>query len=171
MDAIALLRQEFDWAHELLELVMEDVDQTQAATTPPGLANPLGATYAHAVVSEDILVNGLLREATPLYLGEWESRTGISAPQLGASFEWARELEVDILQAREYARAVYTATNAYLDTLKPIDLERELDLSDHGFGIKAVSWVFTALITSHLNNMAGEISVLKGIQGAKGYPF
>jgi hypothetical protein len=34
-----------------------------------------------------------------------------------------------------------------------------------------VAWVLSALVISHMNNMIGESAVLKGIQGAKGYPW
>jgi hypothetical protein len=44
-------------------------------------------------------------------------------------------------------------------------------MSASGLGVRTVDWCLSALITSHINNMAGEISALKGVQGAKGYPF
>jgi len=34
-----------------------------------------------------------------------------------------------------------------------------------------MAWALTALLVSHTNNMIGELSCLKGLQGAKGYPF
>jgi hypothetical protein len=66
---------------------------------------------------------------------------------------------------------VARATEEHIGTLSDQDLERVLDLSNVGLGEQRVSWVISALIVGHLNNMAGEISVLKGLQGAKGYPF
>lgn len=75
MDIITSHREALKWAADLLEMIMAAVTDEQAHWMPLGIANPLGATYAHA------------------------------------------------------------------------------------------------LVTSHTNNMAGEISALKGIQGAKGYPF
>jgi hypothetical protein len=53
MDAITSHRQAFKWAAELLEMTMADVTAEQACWRPPGIANPLGATYAHALCDLD----------------------------------------------------------------------------------------------------------------------
>jgi hypothetical protein len=50
--AISLLREQLQDARQLLEGTMADVTQREAQWFPPGLANPLGATYAHIVISE-----------------------------------------------------------------------------------------------------------------------
>jgi hypothetical protein len=171
MDTITYIRSDIAWAHELLEMVMADATQEQVDWVPPGIANPLGATYAHAVCAEDAVINSLLRDGPPMFAGEWAGRTGISEPAFGASFDWARGLEVQLPQAREYAQAVYRSTDEFLAGLEEGELDQELDLTAHGFGKRMVSWVLSALLISHLNNMAGEISALKGLQGAKGYPF
>ena len=90
---------------------------------------------------------------------------------MAADFEWARRVQVDLPAARQYAQAVYASTDEYLAGLSDESLDQVLDLSAKGFGAKPVAWVFSALVISHLNNMAGEISALKGVQGAKGYPW
>ncbi|MGH2620375.1 MAG: DinB family protein [Anaerolineales bacterium] len=171
MDAISYLREDVTWAHELLELVMQDATQEQADWAPPGRANPLGATYAHALTSEDMIVNRWLQGAAPLMESAWKGRTGISEPQFGSDFEWARRVRVQLPAAQAYAQAVYTATDHYLASLEPAALDRVLDLSKQGFGPKTAAWVLSALVISHMNNMTGESAVLKGIQGAKGYPW
>jgi hypothetical protein len=51
------------------------------------------------------------------------------------------------------------------------DLERELDLTAVGFGTRKLGWMLNLLVLNHIGTETGEISVLKGIQGAKGYPF
>jgi hypothetical protein len=171
MDTISYLGEDMDWAHGLLELVMQDATQEQLDWAPPGRANPLGATYAHALTSEDMIVQRWLQGAEPLFESAWKGRTGISEPQFGSDFEWARRVRVELPAAREYAQAVYAATDRYLASLEPGALDRVLDLSKRGFGPKAVAWVLSALVVSHMNNMIGESAVLKGIQGAKGYPW
>jgi len=60
--------------------------------------------------------------------------------------------------------------------LSDADLERELDLTGVGFGTRKLGWMLNLLILNHLilnhiGTETGEISALKGIQGAKGYPF
>lgn len=78
---------------------------------------------------------------------------------------------MELPACRDYAQAVYAATNDYVASLTPNDLSREIDLSNVGLGQKPLSWCLNALVISHVNNVAGEISCLKGLQGAKGYPF
>lgn len=171
MDAIDVHREGLRWAFELLEMVMADVTPEQSAWHPPGVANPLGAIYAHAIAEPDAIVNVLLRGGDAMFTGEWQGRTGISEPRWTAELDWAHNVQVDLPLARQYARAMYENVDAYLASLELEDLEREVDLISKGLGVKTVSWCLTALVTSHMNNMAGEISTLKGLQGARGYPF
>lgn len=171
MNAIAYLREDFRWANDLLELVVQDVTPEQAVWHPPGTANPIGATYAHAVCGEDIFIQQILQDGEPLWESSWKGRTGISEPQMASEFDWARRVQVDLPAARQYAQAVYAATAQYLAALDDEDLDEILDLSARGFGARTVAWVLSALVISHVNTMSGEIAVLKGIQGAKGYPW
>lgn len=172
MDSVSYLREDLRWAHEFLEMVMQDVTSEQLAWQPPGNANPIGATYVHAVCSEDAVLNSLLLgDRPPLYESTWQGKTGISKPQWSSEPDWAREVEVNLPQAREYAQAVYRASEDHLASLKPEDLARELDLTDWDFGRRTLAWVFSSLLISHMHNMIGEISALKGLQGAKGYPW
>jgi hypothetical protein len=84
---------------------------------------------------------------------------------------WTRRVQVDVPALREYAQAVYANTSEYLSSLTPEDLDTPVDLSALGFGQANVGWMLSALVIGHINNIAGEISCLKGLQGAKGYPF
>jgi hypothetical protein len=106
-----------------------------------------------------------------MFADTWRGRTGISEPQMILEFEWARRVQVDLQKSGAYATAVWSATDDYISSLSPPDLGREVDMSASGLGVRTVDWCLSALITSHINNMAGEISALKGVQGAKGYPF
>ena len=171
MTAIATHRTALKWATELLEMTMADVTPEQAHWQPAGAANPVGATYAHAICGLDGVVNGLLRGAAPLFAGSWAGKTGVSDPQMISTPEWARSVRLDMTAARTYAQAAYVDADTYVAGLSEADLARELDLSAVGFDTRTLDWCLSALVTGHLNNMAGEISCLKGIQGAKGYPF
>lgn len=171
MDAIGTHRVALAWARELLAMVVADVTPEQAAWQPPGIANPLGAQYAHAVCAADAVIHMVLQGEQPLFESSWAGKTGVSAPQFNATPEWARSVEVDVAAVGPYAEAVFAAADAYLATLSGEALTRELDLSDVGLGVHSVDWILSALVIAHINNMAGEISCLKGLQGAKGYPF
>ena len=69
---------------------------------------------------------------------------------------------------REYTKAVYAATDAYLVSLTDAEMERKIP---GPLGEKTLSWSISNLVLAHIHEMMGEMSCLKGIQGAKGYPF
>lgn len=171
MDAIELFREEMQWAHEYLDLVTADVTPEQMRWCPPGIASPLGAILAHAYIVEDAIVNGMIKKGAPLFASTWGGKTGISDPQVHMSLEGSRELQVDLPALRKYGQAVLISVDDYLASMTDNDLNRPIDLSGSGLGQKPVSWVLNAMVVSHTNNMIGEISCLKGLQGAKGYPF
>lgn len=171
MDAISYLHKDVNWAHELLEGMVRDVTPEQLAWIPPGIANPLGATYAHAVSAEDGVVQEVLRGLPKLFESSWKDRSGISEPQFHSDFDWAQRVSVDLPALGEYAQAVFKNTDEYLASLQPDDLDSELDLTERGMGLQTIGWACSTLLVSHMNNMIGEISVLKGLQGRQGYPW
>lgn len=172
MTIIDFVRDQLRQAHEFLEMTMSDVTPEQAAAAPGGKANPLGAAYAHLVTGEDAFVHGFLQGGAPLFAGEWAARTGLSEPPPPDTEwqAWGARVRVDLPAVREYARAVYAASDAYLAGLKDADLERKLDLSAVGLGEQTLGWVLGAGVVGHVQAHWGEICCLKGIQGGQGFP-
>jgi hypothetical protein len=177
--AISLLREQLQDARQLLEGTMADVTQREAQWSPPGLANPLGATYAHIVISEDGTVNGLLKGTAPLFAGNWAGKVGVSelppmakpnSPGFPDWSSWSRRVKVDLAKMREYAKAVYSATEAYLASLTDDDLSRPISLAALGMGESTVGYVLTNGLLGNAFSHTGEISCLKGLQGKRGYP-
>jgi hypothetical protein len=171
MNATELLHEQVQQAHAYLEATMEGVTTEQAHWTPPGVANPLAATYVHAIASEDAAINLILKGGTPLYGAEWAGKTGISEIQPLSTEQWARRVRIDLPATRRYAQAVHAATEAYLATLGDEEMARVLDLNNFGLGQMTVGALLNRMVLGHIDNMCGEISVLKGLQGAKGYPL
>lgn len=176
MEAPELLREQIRQAHAFLEATIDGVTPDMAHWLPPGTANPTGATYAHIIISEDMIINGMLKQEAPLFAGAWAGRTGLDLPMPAPGPEWvnygawARSVKIDIAALREYAQAVYASTDAYMASLTAADLNRELDLSMLGMGRVNLAWVLSRLVLGHIDNICGEISCLKGLQGARGYP-
>jgi hypothetical protein len=177
MHSIGLLQQGIQIAHQFLEGTMADVTEAQLHWIPPGIANPLGATYAHVVLSEDMIINGMLQEKPPLFASSWLGKVGVSEPmpQPGPEWEnygtWAKRVQVDLAALRVYAQIVYATTDAYIASLTESDLDRPVDLSVAGMGQVNVAWILNGLVIAHAHNICGEIACLKGLQGARGYPF
>ena len=173
MDAVALVRQQYKQAHDWFEATVKDVTPELSQWAPPGVANPLGATYVHVVGAEDFLLS-MARGAKPLAAGDFAGKTGVSEPPppSGPGFDaWARRVKVDLAQLREYAQAVYKQTDGWLASLSADDLDKPLDMSRFGMGEQPMSSLVGGIVLQHINNHLGEISCLKGLQGAKGYPF
>jgi hypothetical protein len=110
--AILLLREQLKAAHQLLEGTMADVTEQEAHWAPPGIAIPLGATYAHIVISEDGTVNGLLKGVAPLFASSWAGKVGVSelpptpnpnSPGFPDWSSWGRRVKVDLAAMRKYA--------------------------------------------------------------------
>jgi hypothetical protein len=164
-------------ARQVLDGTMADVTQAQADFVPPGIANPLGATFAHVVCSEDFVVQGMFRQLPPLSAGSWVGRTGLSEPMPMPGPEWVnygpwtRRVQIDLPELRAYAQAVAAETDSWLAGLTEEDLARPLDLSAAGFGLQTWASAIATLVVHHLATETGEIAVLKGLQGARGYPM
>ncbi len=174
--ALQLIKEELQNARETFEGTVADVTPEQLSKDPGGKALTLGGTYAHLIFSEDAIVHGMLQGKPPLFATTWKDKTGASAPMPPmdekwekAHEEWAKTVQIDLPKLRDYSKAVYQATDGYVNSLKDEDLEKEIDLGS--WGKKTVAQLLYGFIIGHANSLAGEISVLKGIQGAKGYPF
>jgi hypothetical protein len=172
----AMLREIARAARNVLDGTMADVTQAQADFIPPGIANPLGATYAHVIWSEDMIVQGMFKGDAPLYASTWANQTGLSEPMPGpenwAEYgPWTRRVKIDLAALRQYGAAVADATDSWLAGLTDADLDRPMDLSAVGLGQHTIATAIGLLIVNHLGTETGEIAVLKGIQGARGYPF
>jgi hypothetical protein len=175
MNVKDLLLDQLKEAHQTVESTMEGVDNEVAHFSPPGKANPIAGTYAHLVFSEDFFIHGLLQNKKPLFETEFEGKTGASEVQPTewetAYPKWLREVTIDVPTIQEYAQSVYKASEEYIASLQDADFEREVDMSMFGMGARTVASVLSGIIIAHCRDINGEISVLKGIQGLKGYPF
>src|SRR5215470_12256303 len=145
MNATTLLREQIQQAHNDLQAIVEEVTNEQAHWAPPGTANPLGATYVHAVAAEDGAINVALKGGTPLFATQWAGKTGVSDVQPLSNPEWARSVQVNMPELREYARAVHAATDAYLAGLGDDELARVVDLTRFGLGKLTVGNILNRL--------------------------
>lgn len=170
MDAISLLREQLKEAHDLLESTVGDITEEQLHFAPGGRALPIGAGYAHVIFSEDISVQQLLKGEKPLY--ETGVATGASEPMPNFArgewegyADWTQRARFSLAELRAYAQQVYAATDAYIASLNAQDLDRESP-----FG-RSIAYFISRAIIAHADNLSGEISAAKGLQGLQGYPF
>ncbi|HVP04541.1 MAG TPA: DinB family protein [Dehalococcoidia bacterium] len=172
MNSISVLKEQIKGSHDIMEGTMAGVDPAACHHQPGGSAHPIGATYAHAVISEDFIVNMIIRGTPPLIMGEWGAKAGLSEPPPppgGDLLAWSNRVQIDLDAIKKYAQAVYSNTDSYVDSLKAEDLDRELDVP--GFGKHSVNYYLSVAAIIHPSNHCGEIAAIKGTQDLKGYPF
>lgn len=174
--ALQLIKSQIKSSREIFEGTAADVLDKDVHKDPGGKALPIGSVYAHLFFSEDAIVQGMMQGKTPLYKSSWKDKTGTDQPMPKMDAEWsvnnekwARSVKIDLPELRKYGQAVYAATDQYVASLKDEDLEKELDLG--AWGKKTIADMLLGFLVGHTFSLAGEISALKGIQGAKGYPF
>jgi len=170
-----ILLNQFKAAYEVQEQTMDGVTQEIAHFMPPGTANPIAGTYAHLIFSEDMFIHNFLKKTPTILETTFKDNTGASELHpmewQVAYPKWLKEVKIDVKKFREYAKAVHAETEAYISSLNDADLEKEVDMSAFGMGTKKVYDFIANLISGHANQITGELAVLKGIQGLKGYPF
>jgi hypothetical protein len=170
-----ILLEQLKASHGALEQTMEGVTEEVAHFMPPGTANPIAGTYAHLIFSEDLFMHGFLRKTSPLLETIFKDKTGASEmhpTDWKVEYpRWLKEVHLDMKQFQEYAKAVFADTEKYILSLSDTDLEKEVDMSAFGMGNKKVYDFIANIISGHVYGIMGEVAVLKGIQGLKGYPF
>jgi hypothetical protein len=173
MNTVELIQYSLGNAFGILGQVVADLTQEQADWTPPGIANPIGATYWHAVSSTDDIVHRWIRgEESLRQKGGWQEKIlTISVPEPGQGEDYLaymQAIRVDIATLHTYTGAVADDVQYWLASLKSEDLENEIDTPIGKLGIGKLLETF---VIWHINAHCGEIAALKGCLGAKGYPF
>ncbi len=171
MNAIELLNYSLSSGFDTLGQVTADLTQDQADWIPPGTANPIGALYWHTISSVDQIVHEWCQGQEPLgKRAGWHKRVLLAgAPAAGQeTLEQMQALRVDLPVLHDYARAVAEASQDWVASLEPQDLEREVNLP---FGAFNLAQILATFVIWHVNAHCGELSALKGCQGARGYPF
>jgi len=173
--ATEILLTQLREVHRILEQTMDGVTDEVAHFMPNGTANPIAGTYAHIVFSEDLFIHAFLEKSEPLMSTNFKDKTGASEIQptewQQAYPKWLKEVKIDVKKFREYAKAVFDASEHYVATLTEEDLLKDVNLTGMGMGSRKAYDFISNIISGHSYSITGEIAVLKGIQGLKGYPF
>lgn len=174
--ALQLIQDQLKDAQTTFEGTVADIKISHVHKLPDGEALPLGSLVAHLVFSEDVIIHGMIQGKSPLYMTTWSGKTGASEPLPAmdekwetAHKQWSRSVKINLPLLLKYMQAVFEDTRAYVSSLKSSDLEKNIDLGS--WGKKTLASLLTGFIIAHTNSLTGEISALKGINGAKGYPF
>jgi len=170
MNAIDATRETIGLVHDYLEAAIDGCEpETLTRVFPGATIGAILPIYIHAVDSEDWCFQQLIQNKPKLIeSSKWYERWGVTPPGLGGEVDWSK-VNVPLGELREYAKAVYAATDEWLNRATDADLDQQIDW--HSGQKKSAAWVIADTVHVHLSFHAGEISSLKGVMGLKGLPW
>jgi hypothetical protein len=144
-DAVRLLRAQVQEIHRELN---EGLTAAVGGVDPVAPAEEalIVSLYVHAATVEDVTVQSLLRRVAPVYETDWAGK----GP--------ARYSTTDLAPLRAYAEQVFTATDAYLASLGPGEVNQKVDLSRLGLGQPTVAWIVSKFVILQLSKIYGELA-------------
>ncbi len=131
----------------------------------------IASIYAHMVMSEDAIVNGMMQGKPQLFVtGGWEAKTGVKLPgeTSAVNVDWAHAMKMDFGKFQEYAKAVFANTDSYLKSLSDAQMQEKVQTP---VGEQTREWFIVNILATHYPQHGGEIAAVKGVQGLKGLPF
>jgi hypothetical protein len=172
VDTLALIRHETNAAYAWLDNIVSDINHAQANWQPPGTANTIAATYAHALISADVDLNRHFYGRTPIISGEWGSRVGLHDlfPD-----DFASNGEIRWNDLHQYGIEVTRYVGTLVEALTLDELSRDFEMmaTDAGEPVSLGTWkgidIYRLHGWSHIRMHGGEIACLKGMQGLTGY--
>ena len=170
MDAQDFLQRQFSEVRRLSGAPLQEITEEQMNWLPPGTANVISATLLHQAGTEDAIVQQRLRGEPRIWERDgWAEKSGVAMmPGSRGGWEEMKGQTIALAPIQAYAAAVHTATDAYLASLTDAELRREMPWPFGGTRTVADS---LALVVVHTVFHAGEVSALKGVQGAQGIAF
>jgi hypothetical protein len=169
VDAVQATRETLGLVHEYVEAAFGDVEgETLSRVLPGATIGSIESIYLHTVAQEDWAIQELILGRPKLIEGAWAARLGIAAPKAGEQADFT-SWNHDVGAFKEYAQAVFNATDDYLNSITDADLDKQIDW--FGRGTRSAAWVIADTIHVHASFHAGEISALKGVMGLKGLPW
>ncbi len=173
MGTLEFLRPNIKALHNNLMDAMKGLADEQLHFRPLGKGNHIAFIIWHAVRTEDSVMNFLLQKKAPLWNAEgWDKKFGMDprAQGTGMTAEQSASLKISSLSDfLEYAKNVFKASEAYLETLNETELGRVEEFQY--FGKRSYGQVIGGVILQHGAQHLGEIWYVKGLQGLKGSPI
>ena len=168
MNVIEYIQLEMAGVHRAVDSTMQDMTPELFNWAPPGTANTISATFLHLMNVEDNLIQKIIRGKPSVWeSGGWSEKTGVQKPpSIGEDWSGFKHRQIPIQPLLDYKAAVWAATDEFLATLKPEELDRRVQFA----GRERTAAEVLLMSTSQSHSHSGEIAALKGIQGAKGLP-
>lgn len=169
MDAKEYIQLQFANVRRVSDAVTADLTDQLLQWAPPGTVDSIGVILLHCIGAEDGFVQGNFQHKPLVFQTEgWADMIGVSTiPNPRGGWEEARGAKLSVAPLLEYQQAVRASTDAYLAELTDEELRQQVSFA----GSERTVAYMLALSCEHTAHHMGEVSALKGIQGAKGLPF
>jgi hypothetical protein len=168
MNGVASIKETLGLARQYLDAAVQETDAVTLARRLPGATiGSIGEIYGHTLGNEDWAFNQLI-QGNDLLLksGGWAARLGLDLSN--TEQDWDAVAQNHLAELHEYGKAVFAATDAFLNSISDADLDRPIDF----FGRKeSMGWVIADTVLVHVAFHSGEIASLKGVMGLKGLPW
>jgi hypothetical protein len=173
LEAVTILREQLNQAHDLLEFPLTGMPAEHLHHRYEGATiQNIASIYSHTVITEDQMISGFLRNQPPRFDRDgWGEKTGIADAGEGyLSEEWtAATAGVNVDALREYAQLVYADSDAYLASRSATDLDPVVQFG--GMGEMSIGTFWGTIIVWHSMAHGAEIAAITGCLGRKGMPF
>ena len=164
--AVGFIRDSFAFIHDSYRDARTGQSLEQLHFAPEGESHSVAWCLWHAARVEDLMLQSIIRKQPQVWQQQdWAARTGLPAEGFGTgqSTDEAQAVQITDLDAfAEYAEAVYSATDAFLDSIADDELDREVQL---GQRTESVGENIRLHLITHLNGHRGEINLIRGMQG------
>jgi DinB superfamily len=149
----------------LLDSALADTPQEMVNQKGGEHLNTIAAVYSHVIGGEDYFVNvAILGNKSRLWESQgWAEKLGMSA-EIGRN--WGITIP-DLAAFQTYVATVRAATDAYVATVTPAELDRLVQIFNNE---RPVANVLT-ILAIHTAGHGGEIATIKAALGMKGLPF
>jgi uncharacterized damage-inducible protein DinB len=108
--------------------VLLDTTDEQFNWVPPGTVSPISAIFVHMLTVEDAYIQEAILGKPRLWdTNGWEEKIGARAPWRGENWDDLKGKFMTLEDAAQFQLAVRAATDAYLETLTPEELDRRVE--------------------------------------------
>ena len=163
MEIKEFIKGQLDGADMGIKRVMETLTQEEIEWQPKSGCNSIGLILFHAYQTEDNFINHMVNGKKPIWEADkWCDKVGLPANTESAHFAGPEQVDAfkvpKLKGILDYGAAVRKNTLKYLDTLKPADFDKKIEMR---FGPMPLAMVFSILV-SHAASHTGEMSYIRG---------
>jgi len=164
METVDYIKNSLSFAHRALVDACNGTPE-QLHFLPVNGSHSIAWCLWHTARVEDGVINRRARGAESIWNEDWAKRTGLALEGTGNGMtdQEAGKVRITDMEAfRAYQGAVFSQTEAFLDSIADEDLKRELPTRT---GTETIGEAISLHMLGHFNGHRGEINFLRGMQG------